>query len=181
MLRYTSMNSSRQGLQTNGKHFSNFELVFEFLAKNWKFFKWIVRREYWSKCNVLYGISIDSSQLVQQTNGKLFFSNFKFVFKLLAENRKIFKWSKWSARREYWSKCNILYINKFVSTSSMNRWKAFFQISESFFDLTTLFLNNSGVVFRHARWGRHLCWSTRVLVSQYTCDFLLYKLFIESM
>ena len=40
-------------------------------------------------------------------------------------------------------------------------WECFFPISESFFFflITTLFLNNSGVGFRHARWGRHL-WSS---------------------
>ena len=42
--------------------------------------------------------SIDSSQRAPQTNGKLFFSNFKFIFELMAENRKIFRQV---ARREY--------------------------------------------------------------------------------
>ena len=32
--------------------------------------------------------------------------------------------------------------------------KFFFLISKSFFDLSTLFKNNSGVGFRHARCGR---------------------------
>ena len=32
----------------------------------------------------------------------------------------------------------------------------FFQISESFFELTTIFYNNSGVGFMHVRRGRHL-------------------------
>ena len=48
-------------------------------------------------------ISMDSSRHALQTNGKLL-PNFNFVFKLLAENRKIFK------PHEYWSKCNVLYI-----------------------------------------------------------------------
>ena len=33
----------------------------------------------------------------------------------------------------------------------------FFHISESFFELVTIFQNNSGVWLMHARRGRHLC------------------------
>ena len=33
----------------------------------------------------------------------------------------------------------MLYINEFISTSSTNLWKAFFQILESFFELTAVF------------------------------------------
>ena len=40
------MDSSLQVQQTNGKLFSNFELVFEFLTKNRKFLKRIARDEY---------------------------------------------------------------------------------------------------------------------------------------
>ena len=40
------MDSSQRALQTNGKIFSNFDLVFEFLAEKRKFSKRIVRREY---------------------------------------------------------------------------------------------------------------------------------------
>ena len=43
-------------------------------------------------------ISIDSSQLPLQTNGKLFFSNSEFFFGLMVENGKVFKRI---ARREY--------------------------------------------------------------------------------
>ena len=56
---------------------------------------------------------MDSSLQAQQTNGK-FFLNFEFVCELMAESRKILKKI---ARFEYWSKCNVLYINGFVSTS----------------------------------------------------------------
>ena len=36
--------------------------------------------------------------------------------------------------------------------------KFFFQISDYFLELATIFfLNNSGDGFMHARWGRHLC------------------------
>ena len=38
-------------------------------------------------------------------------------------------------------------INGFVLTSSTNLWKAFLKISESFSELTIIFLNNSGVGF----------------------------------
>ena len=40
------MDSSLRALQTNGKFFFNFILVFEILAEN--IFKTIARREYWS-------------------------------------------------------------------------------------------------------------------------------------
>ena len=32
-----------------------------------------------------------------------------------------------------------------------------FQISKSLFEFTTIFLNNSGVGFMQATWGKHLC------------------------
>ena len=48
---------------------------------------------------------MDSSQRALQTYGKLY-TNFKFVFEFLAENRKFFKRK---ARREYWWNCNELY------------------------------------------------------------------------
>ena len=35
--------------------------------------------------------------------------------------------------------------------------KFFFQISESFFELTKFYLNNSGIGFMHVWKGRHLC------------------------
>ena len=38
----------------------------------------------------------------------------------------------WIARREYWSKCNVLYINGFVSTSSTNLREAFFKFLNHF-------------------------------------------------
>ena len=66
---------------------------------------------------------------------------FKFVFELLAENRKIFKRI---ARSEYWSKCIVLHINRFVLTSSTKWWKAFFKFLNNF-RINDNFLNNSGV------------------------------------
>ena len=69
---------------------------------------------------------IDLSQRVLQSNGKLF-SNFKFVFKNLAI-RNFFKRIDWIVRYEYWSNCDVLYINGFVSTSSVNKLIVF-QIS----------------------------------------------------
>ena len=58
--------------------------------------------------------------------------------------------------------------------------KSCFQISESLFELTTIFQNNSGVGFLHVWRGRHLCSSARVLVytfigasSWMNCHFLL--------
>ena len=71
-----------------------------------------------------------------KNKGKLC-SNFEFVFELLAENWKIFKLID---RREYWWNCNVLFINGFVSTCSKNLWKFFFLFSESFSELTTIFL-----------------------------------------
>ena len=43
---YISMDFSQRALQTNGKFFSNFEFVFQLLAKTELFFKRIARREY---------------------------------------------------------------------------------------------------------------------------------------
>ena len=80
-----------------------------------------------------------------------FFSNFEFVFELLAENRKIFKWI---SRRGYWSKWNVLAICKWIRLNELYKlMESFLHISKSFFQLTTVFWNNSGVVFMHARWG----------------------------
>ena len=103
--------------------FSYFELVFVFLAENWKLFKRIARHEYESKCNVLsinQWIRLDMPYKLMES----FFSNFKNVFELLANNRKIFKQLQ---RCKYLLKCDVLYINKFISTRSANQWKAFFK------------------------------------------------------
>ena len=90
-----------------------------------------------------------------------FFFKFRICFELMAEN---WKKIKRIARREYWSKCNVLYINGFDSTCSTNWWKAFFKF-RNYFWITYIFENNSGVgVYA---WGRHLCWSGCVLVSFY--------------
>ena len=61
---------------------------------------------------------INGFVLVSSTNQwKKRYSNFKFVFELKTENRKMFKRI---ARSKYWSKCNVFYINGFVSTSCTN-------------------------------------------------------------
>ena len=134
------MDSSQQALQTNGMFFffSNFKLVFELMAENRKIFKLIARREYWSKCYVLY---INGFVLTSSTNKSKFFflilnlfSNYwpktvRYSFKLMAKNRKIFKQI---ARREYRSNFIVLYINLFVSTSSTNKWKSFFEFLSHF-------------------------------------------------
>ena len=73
--------------------------------------------------NLLCYASMNSSQRALHTYEKIF-ANFELVFDFLAVNR-IF--SKRIARREYWSNCNVLQINGFVSTSSTNWWKAFFK------------------------------------------------------
>ena len=81
--------------------------------------------------------SMDSSWQALQTNGKLFFK-FQIRFRIIGrkQKKKIFKRI---ARREYWSKGNVLYINGLVSTSSTNQCEAFFKSSESFFELTRIF------------------------------------------
>ena len=61
---------------------------------------------------------------------KSFFFNFKFAFEILTENQKIFKQI---ARRQYWSNCNVLYINGLYSMSSSNWWKVFFFLISFFF------------------------------------------------
>ena len=47
-----------------------FKFIFEFLAETEQNFKQIARREYWSKCNVLY--INDFSQQALQTYRRLF-------------------------------------------------------------------------------------------------------------
>ena len=53
-------------------------------------------------------LSINGFVSTSSINEWKVYSNFKFVFELVAENRKIFKQI---ARLENWSKCNVLYIN----------------------------------------------------------------------
>ena len=67
---------------------------------------------------------MDSTQRALQTNEKLLsnfdlasFQNFGRKLKIVAENQKIFRRI---ARREYWSNCDVLYTNGFVSTNSTN-------------------------------------------------------------
>ena len=66
------MDSSQRFLQTNEKLFSNFEFVFELMAKTEKIFKRIARRES-IKVHAMCYISMDLPRQALQTNGKLFF------------------------------------------------------------------------------------------------------------
>ena len=102
---------------------------------------------------------MDWSQWGLQTNGKLF-SNFEF----LAKKQKLFKRI---VRREYWSKCNVLYTYQLIRLDKLYKsMGSFLQISESFFELITLFQNNTGVWF--SMWGDEGIfadhWSARVIV-----------------
>ena len=45
-----------------------------------------------------------------------------------------------------------------------------FHILESFFELVILIQYNTGVGFIQVRWGRHLCWTARVLVLNVWCS-----------
>ena len=93
-------------------------------------FKRIAELCFYLKCLMLY---INGFFSTSTTNlWKAFFSNFKFVFELMAENLKIFKRI---ARREYWSNCNVLSgISMESSWQALHsyQWKAFFHISNSF-------------------------------------------------
>ena len=83
---------------------------------------------------------MDSSQRALQTNGNLF-SSLEFLFEFLAVNRKIFKRIE---RCEYWSKWNVLYINRYIihfTSIALDKlyklmW-SLLQISESFFELAS--------------------------------------------
>ena len=77
---YISMDSCQRALQTNEKLFWNSKLVFVICAKNRKIFKWIEKREYWSKWNVpISYVSMDLTRQDLQTNVKLF-SNFWIIY-----------------------------------------------------------------------------------------------------
>ena len=73
------MDSSLSALQTNGKLFSNFELVFKFLGKKQK-----ISKQY-RGVNIdqseLYYISMDLTREALQTNVKLF-KNFGIIFQI---------------------------------------------------------------------------------------------------
>ena len=74
----------------------------------------------------------------------------------MTKNQKIFKWIDF---RGYWSNCKcVRYTSMDSSQRDLQTYESyFFQISESFFELTTIFWNNSGVGFMHARRQRHFC------------------------
>ena len=123
---------------------------------------------------------MDLSRQALQTNGKFFFSNFDIVFELMAENQRIFKRI---ARREYWSKCNVLYING-SSWQALETIENFFSIFELAFELlaeTEKYLTNNKVGFMQANWGRQLCWSAHVLVETLLCFWLLIFKFVTGL
>ena len=62
---------------------------------------------------------MDMSQQALQTNGKLFFSNFLFVFKLMAKKQKKYS-NELRVMNIDQSAVWYMYINGFVSTSSTN-------------------------------------------------------------
>ena len=133
---YISMYLSQQALQIKlmeSFYQNNFKFVFEFLAENRNFFKRIAKREYWSTCNVLYINGLVSTSYLNKWKAFLKFQisirNFGQKQIILAENRKIFKRI---ARHEYWFNYNVLYINGFVLTSSINWRKAVFYFQISF-------------------------------------------------
>ena len=68
----------------------------------------------WIRLNELYKVKRDFLKF------QISFWNCGRKPKLLSRNRKLFKRVVW---RE--SKCNVLYINRFVSTCSTNYWKVF--------------------------------------------------------
>ena len=155
------MDSSQQALQTNGKLFSNFEYFFEFLAENRNFSKRLARREYWSNWNVSYIIGFVSTSSTNEWK-----TLFKFHIRLWIIDRKP---KNIQANTEVWIliiKVQCVMYQWICLDKLYKLMKSFFQISESFFEFVTIFWNNSGVVFMHARRGRHLCWTTRVLVEQ---------------
>ena len=92
------------------------------------------------------------------------FWNFGRKLNILSENRKIFERI---ARREYWSNCNVLYINDSSWQALQTDGKLFFQISNLFSNYwlkIKKYSTHNKVGFMQARWGRHLCWSARLLV-----------------
>ena len=78
---YISMESPQRDLQTNEKLFSNFKLVLEILGENWKIFKRIERREYWSKWNVIYNNGFDYCEAFSKFWNH--FSNQLLFFKII--------------------------------------------------------------------------------------------------
>ena len=69
-------------------------------------------------------ISMDLSRQALKTNGMFFFSNFKFFFELLTENRKIFK-----TNNEEW----ILMKVQFVIIMSMDSFRQALQTNGKLF------------------------------------------------
>ena len=94
--------------------------------------------------------SIDSSWRALQTNGKFFFqiSNSSLNYWPKTE-----KYLEQTENRGYWSYCNVLCINGFVSTSSTNKWKVFFFNFGFVFEL----LAEKWKIFK--RIARHEYWS----------------------
>ena len=115
------MDSSRQALQNNGKLFFKFQIRVRFSGRKLKNIETNREKLILTKvqCFVHQWIHLDNLYKLMEN---FFFQIFEFVFELLAENWKILKRI---ARRGYWSKCNVLYVNGFVLTYSITLWKIF--------------------------------------------------------
>ena len=66
------MESSRQALHTNGKPFSNFEIIFPIIGRKQKNIQTNSEAGILVKVQCVIHISMDSSRRALQTNGKLF-------------------------------------------------------------------------------------------------------------
>ena len=138
---YISMDSFRRALQTNEKFFfSKFQISVRNFDRKPKNFQ--TNREAWIliklQCIIYQWIWLDKLYKLMER----FVSNFNWVFKLLAENRKIFK------PLEYWSKCNVAIIYQWIWLDKL------YKLMESFFSIFGII---SCVGFMQARCGRHLC------------------------
>ena len=51
----------------------------------------------------------------------------------------------------------MCYTSMDSSRQALQCYESFFEISESFFELMTIFQNNSGIWFMQANLGRYLC------------------------
>ena len=99
------------------------------MAEDQKIFKQIERREYWwmkVRCVIYQWICLHKLYILMEN---FFFSNFYFVFELLAENRKIFKRMairillKFYCFLYQWIRLENLY--KFNGKLSSNFWAIF--------------------------------------------------------
>ena len=127
---YTSMDLSQRALQTN-ELFFKFRTHFRILTQKLKIFKRIARREYWSKCIVLY---INGFVSTSSTNCWKLFSNFEFVFELLAKTENYS--NEWQGVKKIKFQCVIyqwIHLDKLFKLM-----ESFFKF-QNHFQLTTIF------------------------------------------